>query len=279
MSVSKQFQYLIGIAAIVVIGCGVIFLSGPPELTYEGRTLDQWLRVLSTSPLPRESPLKIRFARAYALLAGRPYPPEKALTLRQVINGREPDVITFEVPLLYDLLTKHGFLETNGKLCLFVGERAVSCHNCSRASNGNCLLAWDTKDDASGLYQVHATLNLRGDKTWRTLEAEGPISFFTLTNIFGIDPYIHSTYFNGVILHAKLTDSNADYSIELQTPDGNHIKTITGSTSNGILNERWDLTDDNGKGYTNSIVNAVCHVTVPNSFSQIKTQSYKIEFQ
>jgi hypothetical protein len=72
-------------------------------------------------------------------------------------------------------------------------------------------------------------------------------------------------------LYAKTpTCPNANYTIELQTTDGTHIKTITGSTSSGEISEFWNLTDDNGSVITNDSVNAVFNVTLldPGSYSQ-----------
>ncbi len=48
---------------------------------------------------------------------------------------------------------------------------------------------------------------------------------------------------------------NGNYTIELQTTNGVHIKTIANSTSSGIIMENWDLTDDNGNPVTDDIGN------------------------
>jgi hypothetical protein len=180
------------------------------------------------------------------------------------------------VPLSYDLLAKHGFFEGDGKLCLFVDDHnAIECHGWTRATNGNCLIVWQTTDASPGPHRINAEFSLFPGQ--RTIRATGPVTLITLTNICHINPYIGSTYFKGVILYADLSDSNASYNIELLTPNGNHIKTITGNTSNGILNERWNLTDDHGNICTNSSVNAIYHVILPNSLSETKTQVYNNE--
>jgi hypothetical protein len=74
-----------------------------------------------------------------------------------------------------------------------------------------------------------------------------------------------------------LSASNAAYTIDLQTPSGDRIKTFSGNTSNGIVNERWDLTDEHGNICTNPSVNAVYNVKLPHSLSETRTQVYQLE--
>jgi len=86
---------------------------------------------------------------------------------------------------------------------------------------------------------------------------------FNSTNICQFDPFYSEFTDSGATLYAKTPACpNANYTIELQTESGAHIKTITGSTSSGEISESWDLTDDSGNPVTNETVNAVFNVTL-----------------
>jgi hypothetical protein len=69
----------------------------------------------------------------------------------------------------------------------------------------------------------------------------------------------------GAFFHAKLAQLVGSYSLKLTTPSGEHLRTITGSTTNGIVDVNWDLTYDGGKRYTNEMLNSSWTVTFPDS--------------
>ena len=46
---------------------------------------------------------------------------------------------------------------------------------------------------------------------------------------------------------------------------GDRLKTITGSTSNGVIKVHWDLTDDHGLKCTNNAYGTLIHITLPDS--------------
>jgi hypothetical protein len=106
-----------------------------------------------------------------------------------------------------------------------------------------------------------------------TLKITGPVVPFYSGNIFQFDSFYSEFDSDRAILYAKLADTNAayPYSIELQTPTREHIKTIPGSTSNGVIQVDWNLIDDKGNKFTNDSLNAVFHVTLPNSRSETQT--------
>ena len=64
---------------------------------------------------------------------------------------------------------------------------------------------------------------------------------------------------------AKLPEPNGTYTIELTSPAGDRLKTITGSTSNGVIKVHWDLTDDRGRKCTNDAYGTFIRVTLPDS--------------
>jgi hypothetical protein len=248
---------------VVFVVAGVVVGCGPTETTYQGRTIDQWLQMLKANTNSTEDPLKIA----------------------RTVHDNESRVVTVEVPLAYDLLKEHDFLiEGNGPLSgklSFVVNGQIRSSFCERATNGYCLMSVSENDFAFhiGTNQLRVEFVIFGPwgKNHHYLYATGPITEFVSSNICHINPYIGSTYFKGVILYADLSASNVAYTIDLQTPAGDHIRTFYGNTTNSIVNERWDLTDDHGNIYTNPSVNAVYYVKLPNSLSEIRTQVYQLE--
>lgn len=69
----------------------------------------------------------------------------------------------------------------------------------------------------------------------------------------------------GATLYARLPESNGVYSIELKDPAGNHIITLKGTTSNGVINQHWNLVDDQGRAFTKQSFDSVFTVTLPDS--------------
>ena len=69
----------------------------------------------------------------------------------------------------------------------------------------------------------------------------------------------------GASFQARLPEQNASYVIELNTTNGTLLKTITGSTTNGVIKVHWDLMDDHGVRFTNDFFNSVFHITLPDS--------------
>jgi hypothetical protein len=183
-----------------------------------------------------------------------PFNASNPLTPTQIVTGEEPDVATFEVPVSYNLITNIGQLD------LLVDGVAAQFQECDQATNGMCLLKWNTTFDAPGQHYITAQLTLNGtlsvgdnngpDPT--VLDGSGALTGFYSTNVCQFNPvYTEYDTNSGGLLYAKLPEPDADYTIELKTTNGVHIKTITGSTSTGEINELWNLTDDNENTYTN----------------------------
>lgn len=113
--------------------------SNTSEPSYQNLPVTQWIQTktsLDTNRLP---------------LA-------KLLTLRQVSSGDDPDIVNFEVPINYDLFQSNecnlglGSLNKDGdyvECCLY---------DCERASDGNCLLSWNTTYDSPGKHHLRARL-------------------------------------------------------------------------------------------------------------------------
>ena len=97
------------------------------------------------------------------------------------------------------------------------------------------------------------------------MEIKGPLVPFFSSNLCQFDPFYSEFDSKGGILYARLPESNGTYVIELKSPVGVHVRTFTGSTSNGVIKVRWDLTDERGNAYTNDSVDSIFHVTLPDS--------------
>ena len=206
---------------------------------------------------------------------------EELLSAKQVVTGEEPDIATFEVPIRYDVVKKIGEL----RLLVDAGgpeptdavwvasspevrayDGGGELQECSRATNGNCLLIWNTTYDPPGQHALQAELDCTekgGD--WHTLEVKGPVIPFYSSNVLQFFEGTSLFSDKGANLYAKLAEPHGIYTIELQSPAGEHIKTISGTTSNGVIDISWDLKDERGKKYTNNSLKAVFNVTLPDS--------------
>jgi hypothetical protein len=190
------------------------------------------------------------------------------LTLRSVATGAEGETITFEAPINYDALTNIGTLELlidlNKNDALEEGEGAAAQVEVSRATNGNCLVAWHTIFDAPGRHTLQMGLFMESG-TWRKVVA-GPIAMMEVTNLCQFSE--SSANFDsatGAWLFAKTPEMKANYSVEIFTPEGKRVKTISGNTSNGEIEVFWDLIGDNQKKLRDQSFSTVFHITLPDS--------------
>ncbi len=135
-----------------------------------------------------------------------------------------------------------------------------------RATNGNCLLVWNTIYESPGKHALQLGLLLdepekRGEEFFT-----GPILPFFVSNLCQFS--LSSAYFNpaiGATLRAKLPEPTATYTLELTTPAGEVLKTMTGSASSSVMKVSWDLKDDEGRRCTNQSFGTVFHITLPAS--------------
>jgi len=196
------------------------------------------------------------------------------LTLKQIVTGAEPETITFELPINYDALTNLGGLQ------LYIdpskGEDSdegcsVQAMEVSRATNGHCFLAWNTIYECEGQHALQAGLIMNRRRSsglsYRNLrEFTGPLMPFTATNLCQFSSSsAHYQPAYGANLRARLPESNGDYRLEIKTPAGQLVRTLTGSTTNGLLTIHWDLTDEHGNTCTNGAFDTVFHIVLPDS--------------
>jgi hypothetical protein len=223
---------------------------------FKGHTAVQWLKLLSNNPNADTNILR----------------------LNQVITGDEPQNITYEFPILFEQFTNHDLYHNDRKIVLFLDDEYHYQTGLFPATNGNMQLSWDTTSAPAGLHRLHAELWLL-KVDCPPIAARGPVSEFVSSNLCHVNPFMTSQYFKGVILYANLTVSNAVYTIKLQDTNGRIVKAISNTTTNAIIDERWDLVDSFGQSYRQPTVKAIYLVTVPNFISQTVEQIYRIESQ
>jgi hypothetical protein len=106
------------------------------------------------------------------------------------------------------------------------------------------------------------------------LFATSPITNFVSPDICHINTNAPPRGDKAVVLRADLSVSNADYSIKLWQQFDGYMKTIVGSTTNGVINETWNRNDDVGNVYESGVVTATYHVVVSNSVAETVRHDY-----
>lgn len=216
------------------------------EPTYEGKPLNQLLR--------NDTYWGTNRPNFYEMLG-----------LKQVITGDESGKATFELPLKYEAVTNLGEVNliVDGMTDTTGTDDPDSGQTLQRATNGNCLLIWDTTTAPPGQHVVQA--RFAPDREGALNPVTGPVLPYFSSNLCQFVPRFNHYEQNGATLYAKLVESNAIYSIEIKSLTGTPLRTITGRTTNGIINEHWDLTDERGKKYTNNIFDVSYDITLPDS--------------
>jgi hypothetical protein len=196
---------------------------------------------------------------------------KELLTLKQTGPLKKPGLVAFELPISYKALTNMGDLRLWMKT---KGGEFTDCtlQGCEPAKNSNCLLSWLTTFDPFGQNQIQArlTVNSKGGQPMNMddcFEVWGPVQPFYSSNVCQFtegDSFFDST---GAPLFAILREQVASYVIDLKTVEGKHIKTITGSTTNGKIDVEWDLVDKRGRRFKKDHFVAVFHVTFPGQHS------------
>jgi hypothetical protein len=190
------------------------------------------------------------------------------LTPRRVGGPEEPEVITFELPIHYEVLTNLGSLTLLADADLETSAMADSGARVTlpgRAANGDSLLAWHTIYDPAGPHAIQVLLfwaDKRGGEFW----IKGPALSVVTSNLCQFS--LSSANFDpeaGAIFHARLPEPNASYVIECLTTNGTRLKTLTGVTTNGDLLLHWDLLDDQGQRFTGNYFDSIVHLSLPDS--------------
>ncbi len=206
----------------------------------------------------------------YPLAANNP------LVLTQIITGEEPDMATFSIPVNYGVLTNSGSLQ------IYVDGTAANLQDCiidTNNSNGSVLI-WNTTYQSPGQHYVQAEFSINGAADELTHSVDfgmGLMAPFTSSNMVQFFEQTSAFDDSGTVLYATTPACpDANYTIELRDPNNlsnPHIRTITGTTSTGVIQENWDLTYDDGVTiFTNDAVDAVYSVVLLDPGNGTNTQ-------
>jgi hypothetical protein len=191
------------------------------------------------------------------------------LTARQITDGEYDGTAVFEVPVSYDAATNYGriHLLVDGGLDQRTRGEEGERQTCERATNGNCQLGWTSTYDPPGRHAIQAEFiaTKEENKEETARKVKGPAVPFLSTNLCQFSAAYDFFDTNGATLYAKLPESNGVCVIELTSPTGQHLKTLNGTTSNGVVKVHWDLIDERGSRYTNIAFDSVFQVTLPGS--------------
>ena len=191
-------------------------------------------------------------------------------TLRQVITGREPQIVTYQLPISYDVVINavtNGFgqltliMDSNPDISAF---RQPELQDCKRATNGDCLLAWNAASERPGQHAMQA-LFLAETAVDAELEVKGPVEPYYSSNLCRFFPSSSLFDDGGAFIDAMLVESNGVVSVEIKTLSGEHVKTLTGRTTNGVIHIDWDLLDDHGRKYTKNSFESYFHIRLLDS--------------
>ena len=236
--------FIFVLSALLALGLAYLLLR-PKERTNQGHNMSQWLKILGTNTNSTDDPLKIV----------------------KITSDDKFGNVEFEVPMAYDLLKRYDFLRNNGRFHLNINGRALST-GCERVTNGNCILKCGANDFAPGTNRVQLEFFISNPSNKdRSLYATGPVTEFVSSNVCSVNEQVFRDSKGIVVLWADLSISNAGYNIELLDTNGDHIKTISGTTSNGVINEQWNLIGDSGKSYSFDSFEAIYHIALTNSFA------------
>ena len=211
--------------------------------------------------------------RVKSVLGMKPLDSGNPLTLTQIVTGDEPDIVTYKVPINYTTLTNVGELNLN------IDGTDVTLSDIAPASDGSSLIEWNTTYNSPGQHYLQPQLTLfSSDGDFGVFLGMGKLVPFTSTNVlqfFESDSMFDDT---GAYLDAQLPEQDANYTIQLYDPSTTPptlINTITGSTSDGMIQEDWDLTYSDGVTiFTNETFNAVFNVTLLDPSSGTHTKVY-----
>ncbi|HEY5042451.1 MAG TPA: hypothetical protein VIK53_10655 [Verrucomicrobiae bacterium] len=210
---------------------------------------------------------------------------QEMLTLKQIITGAEPEAVTFEIPAAYNVLTgictPHLYVDSGLPLAVPGGSQDLNFDagqlECQRATNGDTLLVWNTIYESPGKHVLRLGFEMEpmtsaspaippAPPTLPSAVYSGPLLTFVVSNLCQFS--LGSAHFDpdiGATFHARLPEPNGSYVIELNTTNGERLKTITGSTTNGIIKVDWNLVDDHGQRFVGDFFNSVFHLTFPDS--------------
>lgn len=230
-------------AAWAPTGVSYICDSTNPEPTYENLPISRWIQ--------SKTKIDTNHLSLSELLALKP------------ITKDSWGIARFEVPVNYQAVTSSVMGGDVGLGIFNKDNYFVPCNftGSEPATNGHTVVWWSINWDPPGKHDLRAQLTYHNGLD--SIEIIGPPLVFESDNVCRF--YEGATFFNseGTQLYAILSAPKAKFRIELSTPEGKHLKTVSGSTTIGYITNEWDLVDEQGKKFQGDAFDAAFYVTYP----------------
>ena len=213
--------------------------------------------------------------RAERILGTDPLIPDNPLTLTPVITGQEPYILTYSMPLSIDVDSDQCVLT------LLDNGYPAGGYDFVQQLDGTYLVEWNTTFAANGSHILQVELGMPGshlplnddgtEPVQPVLSVEGTARIENVDNILQIDS--GTTSFGSQVWYSgTLAVQSADYEIDIYDTSSVLLKTITGHTDDGTIDEVWDLIADGGDTCSDDEFDALVYIT-PTGASQ-NTQSH-----
>jgi hypothetical protein len=219
--------------------------SNQPEPTYQGVLISQWLQT-NTAVNPRHLSLSA------------------LTTLKQVSPPDRMGIAKFEVPIKFDVLKTDVPNEARVEIGDFIktGEFIEGRFpEYKRGTNGNCQI-WlniNYEPPCKQDFRARLTYGIGADRIF----VIGPPLVFDSPNACQFVEGLNLFDTNDVTPRAWLREDNAKFRVELTTTKGKHMKTFTGSTTNGLIDLRWDLRNKRGRQFKGDSFEGAFYIIYP----------------
>lgn len=243
---------LLGSLVLALLGTAMIWSLRPLQPRYQGKTIEQWLNLLSGGTGSNDNPLR----------------------LERISNSEMSDWVTFKVPLKYDLLQKYDLLFAHGKLCLVIDGELAPIQECLPAIDGTCLMKFNAGYYPPGPHSIHARISIGGLSGTRPVSCDGPPSLCMLSNIVVSDRLYSQFNDNEIEVSAIAYDSNLVYNLELRSENGSSLYTNVGRVTNGLVKAHWNLKDATGTSYQENLIKGIFKLYRNDSLFFTKTQDF-----
>ncbi len=183
--------------------------------------------------------------KAELFIATNPLSSDNPLLLNAVTMGEEPYTLAFSVPLATDVSAN------GGALTLTLDGQPVSGYEIERQLNGTYLVRWNSTFSPWGDHYLQLGLHLSGITLPRNVGQSplnvvpGPFRPVQVKNIVQFKTF-YSSFSDQLWVYGTLEVPQASYEIKIYDTQDNLVKTITGYTDTGVIEQAWDLTETPG---------------------------------
>jgi hypothetical protein len=164
-----------------------------------------------------------------------------ALALTQIITGEEPYMLTFSIPLNYEVMAFEDNYQSTNHCWLGLSDNGRYTEGiiCER-TNKAYLIRFVSPFAPTG--EDHILKIVLVTDFYRIF---GPPLTVAYTNLFQLDQNLFGS--GGVWLRCHLGVERVGYKINIYDTNRNFLNAITGQTTNGTIDEVWDLKTSNGE--------------------------------